>query len=181
MIGGQVNNRTVAEFNENFPTVIDVFGFQEERQPIYVGNGQSLTLEAGVKYGTITVGYNGTLIIPAGEFYVKNLQLQDYGKVKFSQPGQQSILHIDGEFFWRAPMDHSEQELKTIASNFEVLISTHNRDYFINKTFAGRIVAPYSNVYIETTQATYYGSLIAFNIEARNFANIKVIPYAGND
>ncbi|MBR4784098.1 MAG: hypothetical protein IK012_02455 [Fibrobacter sp.] len=182
LVGGEVVNRTVAEFNETFPTVIDVFGFQEERQPIYVGNGQTLTLEAGVKYGTIIVGYNGTLIIPAGEFYVKNLQLQDYGKVKFSQPGQQTILHIDGEFFWRAPMDHSEQELKTIASSFEVLISTQNRDYFINKTFAGRIVAPYSNVYIETNQgATFYGSITAFNIEARNFANIKVIPYASNN
>ena len=181
LVGGQVVDRTVAEFNEKFPTVIDLFGFQEERQPIYVGNGETLTLEEGVKYGTVTVGYNGTLIVPPGEFYIKNLQLQDNGKVKFSQPGQPTHLHIDGEFFWRAPMDHNVQELKAIASSFEVLISTHNRDYFISKTFAGRIVAPYANVHIETTQDTYYGSIIALNIEARNFANIKVVPYVGNN
>ena len=78
-------------------------------------------------------------------------------------------------------MDHNVQELKAIASSFEVLISTHNRDYFIGKTFAGRIVAPYANVHIETTQDTYYGSIIALNIEARNFANIKVVPYVGNN
>lgn len=178
LVGGEVVNHTLGEFNMNFPTTIAFFPFQNTTDLILDNNNRTATLENGAQYRMIKVSAGTTLHIPAGEFWVNDIYLDEGGHIVFDAPSAHTTLHVDGNMIWRATMDHNAEQLTQIASNFEVLIHTNNRDYFVDRTFAGKIVAPYSTVHVGQTTGTFYGSLIALNVEIFNFANIKVVPFA---
>lgn len=182
LIGSEVVHHIPSNFNELFPTVIDIFGDQSDFEAIEVRKNETLTLDPSIDYSSIKVADGGKLIIPPGEIYIDNLQTDPNAIVEFSNPGQPTYLHIDGEFIWRATLNHSEEDLVNIARSFEVLFSTYEREYNFDRTFAGRIVAPYSRVNVDNRNysGTFYGSILAFNIEVRNNATIKVVPYTNN-
>lgn len=182
LIGGEVVHHIPSNFNELFPTVIDIFGDQSYIDGVEVRRNETLTLDPSIDYSTVKVADGGKLIIPPGEIYIDNLQTDPNAIVEFSNPGQPTYLHIDGEFIWRATLNHTEEDLMNIGRSFEVLFSTYDRDYSFDRTFAGRIVAPYSRVNVDnrSNSGTFYGSILAFNIEIRNNAKIKVVPYTNN-
>ena len=177
---GTVNNHTLAEWNNTFPTVIDLPPFQNSKDST-VPAGETFTFEDGDEYGRLIVEPGATIRIPAGEFRVNDLNIKPGANIEFVEPGNRSALHINGEFFWRGNMNYSDAQLKTIASGFEVLIHTYNRDYFVDFPLAARLVAPYSTINLGQTQYIFYGSVIASKINVFDFAIIKNVQYGFNN
>ena len=175
--GGEVIQHTMGDFNEKFPTTFDLPDYQNAADLILDYRTPTATLVPGESYRMIKVSSGTTLHIPAGEFWANDIYLDDGGHIVFDAPNSHSVLHVNGNISWHSTFDHSEAELTQIAAHFELIIHTHNRDYFIDRTFAGRIVAPYSSVHVGQTTNTFYGSVIAYNLELFRFANIKVVPF----
>lgn len=175
--GGEVIQHTMGDFNEKFPTTFDLPDYQNAADLILDYRTPTATLVPGESYKMIKVSSGTTLHIPAGEFWANEIYADVGGHIVFDAPNSHTILHLNGNMSLRSTYDHSEAELTQIAAHFELIIHTHNRDYFIDRTFAGRIVAPYSSVHVGQTTNTFYGSVIAYNLELFRFANIKVVPF----
>lgn len=177
LIGGSISYHDNAEWHANFPTVFDFLQFQNDNS-LVVRRGTTVKLNDDDHYSFVKVENGATLEIPAGTFWVNNLQIDDGANVVFTQPGQLSTLHIDGDFFWRGTISDNEAVRNSIARSFQVQIHSYNRTYFIERDFAGRIIAPHSMVILGQNNSTLYGSLIAFRIAARQFTNIKNVNFA---
>ncbi len=180
LVGGEMTNHTMDEFNQVFPTSFDLAPFQNSGDLILDNNNQTATLVAGETYRMIKVSAGTTLHIPAGEFWANDVYLDEGGHIVFDDPTANSTLHVDGNISWRASVSNTAEEILDVAAHFEVIVHSSNRDYWIDRAFAGKFVAPFSSVHVGQTTAMFYGSLIAKNVEIMNFANITVVPHVTN-
>lgn len=114
------------------------------------------TLTKSKKYRTLTVKSGGTLIVPPGQYGIKNLIVEKGGKVKFTNPGEKTILNLY-TLTWEgdAVSDNANPNAdpgarfgayKNLAKGIKVTVAGTS-DVMVTGTFAGTLYAP--DAYIE--------------------------------
>lgn len=114
------------------------------------------TLTKSKKYRTLTVKNGGTLIVPPGQYGIKNLIVEKGGKVKFTNPGEKTILNLY-TLTWEgdAVSDNANPNAdpgarfgayKNLAKGIKVTVAGTS-DVMVTGTFAGTLYAP--DAYIE--------------------------------
>lgn len=147
--------------------------------PLVVGDGQWGLLSSEYPYSFVKVEAGGTLIIPPGVVYIQSIQLDSRSRVKFTNPGSKTVLHINGDFTWRATMLHDESQYPFIARGFK--LEQHKKDgkrMFIDNLPVGQIVAPYSDVVMAQSNKKFYGTVFAKNIVVHQYAKLYHVDFS---
>ena len=143
-----------------------------------VQSGDTLQLKNGDHYSFIKVESGGTLVINPGEIWVNEIQLHDNSRLLYSNPYKASILHVCGNFTWRAKIQN--QDYLTIAQHFK-LIQHSKQNMFVDNIFAGTIFAPTSNVILGQSNKLFYGTVIANDITVHQYSRIYHIPFSNEE
>jgi hypothetical protein len=128
-------------------------------------------------YSFVKVGAEGILEIPPGTIYIGSIQLDPRSKVRFTNPGQETVMHVNGDFTWRAKLDHEEKDYRSIAQGFKLIQHVHGQRMYIDNMVAGNIVAPYSEVVIAQSRKLFYGTIFAKNISVHQYAKIYHVDF----
>ena len=108
------------------------------------------------------------------EIWVNEIQLHDNSQLMYSQTNKTTILHVCGNFTWRAKIQNDDYPL--IAQHFK-LIQHSKQNMFVDNVFAGTILAPSSNVILGQSNKIFYGSVIANDITVHQYSRIYHIPF----
>lgn len=146
-----------------------------QKKDIVIKSGDTLQLKNGDHYSFIKIESGGTLIINPGETWVNEIQLHDNSRLLYSNPYKASILHVCGNFTWRAKIQN--QDYLTIAQHFK-LIQHSKQNMFVDNIFAGTIFAPTSNVILGQSNKIFYGTVIANDITVHQYSRIYHIPFS---
>ena len=79
----------------------------------------------------------------------------------FEEPGQETVMHINGDFTWRAKTDNNAVEYPLIAQGFKLIQHAHGKRMYIDNMVAGSIIAPHSEVILAQSRKLYYGKIYA--------------------
>ena len=149
-------------------------------QPGYelvVKTGMAATLLNPGYYSFVKVEAEGILEIPPGTIYIGSIQLDPRSTVRFTDPGQETVMHVNGDFTWRARLDHDEKDYRSIAQGFKLVQHVHGKRMYIDNMVAGNIVAPYSEVVIAQSRKLFYGTIVAKNISVHQYARIYHVEF----
>lgn len=145
-----------------------------QKKEIVVRSGDTLQLKNGDRYSFVKVESGGTLVIAPGEIWVNEIQLHDNSRLLYSNPYKATILHVCGNFTWRAKMQN--QDYLAVAQHFK-LIQHSRQNMFVDNIFVGTIFAPTSNVILGQSNKLFYGAVIANDITVHQYSRIYHVPF----
>lgn len=158
----------------------DLDGVQYEPEKV-VENGKTFVLQNGTAYKVLRVQGNSTLIIPPGEFYIDSLlQLESGSKIEFSNPGESSVVHLNGNIIWRSQSNRQLTDVaywSSVARGFK-LIQHSSKYMYIEGVFGGTIYAPLSKVVLGQVNKRLYGRFFAKDITVHQYAKVFRVDYA---
>ena len=157
-----------------WPLAMILNEYSLNEKTIIVRTGESLRLKNGDSYSFIKVEAGGMLLLDPGEIWVNEIQLHDNSQLMYSQTNKTTILHVCGNFTWRAKIQNDDYPL--IAQHFK-LIQHSKQNMFVDNVFAGTILAPSSNVILGQSNKIFYGSVIANDITVHQYSRIYHIPF----
>lgn len=170
-------NSWKGDYQCNLP---DLDGIQYMAEKI-VKNGETFVLPNGAAYKTLRVQGNSTLIIPPGEFYIDSLlQLESGARIEFSNPGESSIVHLNGDIIWRPQSSNQLTDVgywSSVARGFK-LIQHSSKYMYIEGVFGGTIYAPLSKVVLGQVNKMLYGRFFAKDITVHQYAKVFRVDYA---
>ena len=152
-------------------TILPNYGYE-----LNVPNEWNIHLNSGY-YTSVKVEAGGTLTIPPGTYYIGSIQLDPRSNVKFSEPGYETIMHINGDFTWRAKLENDAAEYTTIAQGFKLIQHAHGKRMYIDNMVAGSIVAPHSEVILAQSWKLYYGKIYAEKISVHQYAKLYHVDF----
>ena len=178
-IGNGISKISSNEWNARFlPPDYNLADYTN--QPGYelvVKTGMPVTRLNPGYYSFVKVEAEGILEIPPGTIYIGSIQLDPRSKVRFTNPGQETVMHVNGDFTWRAKLDHEEKDYRSIAQGFKLIQHVHGQRMYIDNMVAGNIVAPYSEVVIAQSRKLFYGTIFAKNISVHQYAKIYHVDF----
>lgn len=148
--------------------------YTSQKNDIVIKSGDTLQLKNGGHYSFVKVESGGTLVIAPGEIWVNEIQLHDNSRLLYSNPYKASILHVCGNFTWRAKIQN--QDYLAVAQHFK-LIQHSRQNMFVDNIFAGTIFAPTSNVILGQSNKVFYGAVIANDITVHQYSQIYHVPF----
>ena len=95
----------------------------------------------------------------------------------FEEPGQETVMHINGDFTWRAITDHKAVEYPLIAQGFKLIQHAHGKRMYIDNMVAGSIIAPHSEVILAQSWKLYYGKIYAEKISVHQYAKLYHVDF----
>jgi len=152
-------------------TILPNYGLE-----LIVKNKYSATLNSGY-YTSVKVEAGGFLKIPSGTYYIGSIQLEPRSEVFFSEPGYETVMHINGDFTWRASMTNNAADYSIVAQGFKLIQHAHGKRMYIDNMVAGNIVAPYSEVVIAQSRKLFYGKIYAEKISVHQYARFYHVDF----
>lgn len=134
------------------------------------------TIQNGDSIGLLKVEPGAVLYISVGEIFVGDIQLESGAFVRFTSPGDSTILHLDGNFIWRASLDVPSDTMQLIAKGFKV-IGHGSNSMNVDGEWAGTIFAPNGSVVLCQTVKTAYGRFLADYISVHQSAKIHSVAF----
>ncbi len=128
-------------------------------------------------YSSIKAEGNATLNILPGTYYIGSIQLDSRSSVTFKEPGQETVMHINGDFTWRAKTDNNAVEYPLIAQGFKLIQHAHGKRMYIDNMVAGSIIAPHSEVILAQSRKLYYGKIYAEKISVHQYAKLYHVDF----
>ncbi len=139
-----------------------------------VAYGESRTLKNGDRIKTLRVHSGGTLFIAPGEMYAENIQLESGSRVQFINPGQSTVLHLNGSVIWRA--HNQNEDLEQVAKGF-MLVQYGNETMTVEGMWAGTIFAPNADLILGQSNKKLYGRFLGRNISVHQYATVYSISF----
>lgn len=145
-----------------------------------VVSGETFYLSNGMAYDTLKIESGATLELSPGEMFIKGeLQIEAGAIIKFSNPGEQTILNLDGKLKWQGDFSKdiegsSHQSL--VARGFKLILRKSGTT-FIEGDFAGTLIAPLSKIVIGQNKKVYYGRIFAKDIVVHQYAKIFRVDF----
>lgn len=119
------------------PTLSDSPNIENTSKEIFYN--ESYTLKDKDNFKSLKVHSGGTLLIKPGEMAIGNIQLESGSKVLFSEPGRETIIHLNGSTIWRSKTLNDNLEL--VAKGFKI-IQHSSKTMIVEGEWAGSIFAP---------------------------------------
>ena len=143
-------------------------------------DGGSFLLTNGASYSSLKIQGNSRLIIPPGEFYIDSLlQIESGTRIEFLNPGESSIIHLNGKLIWRPQNDISLSDAAywtNVARGFKLI--QHSSEYMlIEGFFGGTIYAPLSELILGQVNKKIYGRFLAKDITVHQYAEVFRVDY----
>ena len=145
-----------------------------------VQNGEAFLLSDGAALKSLRVQGNSTLIIPPGEFYIDSLLQLDAGtKIEFTNPGESSVIHLNGRIIWHPQnsVPLTDTTYWTLVARGFKLIQHSSKFMFIEGAFGGTIYAPLSKLILGQTHKILYGRFFAKDITVHQFTKVYRVDY----
>lgn len=148
-----------------------------------VRSGEIFYLRDGSAYKSLKVESGGTLIISPGEMFVDTLlQLESGAKIEFLNPGELSVLHLNGKIIWRPNSDYPLENVvywSNVAKGFKIV--QHSSNFmFIEGAFGGTIYAPLSKLILGQVHKRLYGRFLAKDLIVHQYTQIFRVDNAPN-
>ena len=119
---------------------------------------------------------SGSFDFTERNLHLRNLQINPGAKIVFVNPGQQTILHVNGSVVWRGAIQNQASSYNTIAKGFKFVQHSSKRMY-IDEVFLGTIVAPASHVIIGQSRSPFYGSIMADKISVHQYTEFYYVKF----
>lgn len=172
---GNVLQISDEEWFSNYPIIGPLMGYDlSDAQSRVVWN--SISLQDGAVYASLVATSNSVVYIYPGEMWIGDLQINPGAKIVFVNPGQQTILHVNGSVVWRGAIQNQASSYNAIASGFKFVQHSSKRMY-IDEVFLGTIVAPTSYVIIGQSRNPFYGSVIADRITVHQYTDVYYVKF----
>ena len=139
---------------------------------------ETYTLKNGDSFQTLKVHPGGTLLIEPGETAIGNIQLESGSKVQFVEPGEKTIIHLNGSTIWRSRT--LNEDLEEVARGF-MLIQHSNETMTVEGMWAGTIFAPNADLILGQSSKTLYGKFIGRNIAVHQYSNVYNVNFEPNE
>ncbi|WP_297947492.1 hypothetical protein [uncultured Fibrobacter sp.] len=177
-IDGEITSLPLTQWEDKYlPRNYDLEDFSvPSNHELIVRNNETAVLNPG-SYSFVKVEAGGTLIIPSGTIYIGSIQLDPRSCVMFTMPGQETTIHVKGNFSWRATTLNGSAEYASIAKGFKLVLHASGKRLYIDNVMAGNIVAPYSEVVIAQSKKLFYGMIFADKISVHQYAKIYHVDF----
>lgn len=177
-IDGEITSLPLTQWEDKYlPRNYDLEDFSvPSNHDLIVRNNETAVLNPG-SYSFVKVEAGGTLIIPSGTIYIGSIQLDPRSCVMFTMPGQETTIHVKGNFSWRATTLNGSAEYASIAKGFKLVLHASGKRLYIDNVMAGNIVAPYSEVVIAQSKKLFYGMIFADKISVHQYAKIYHVDF----
>ncbi|MBO7414906.1 MAG: hypothetical protein J6U20_14825 [Fibrobacter sp.] len=142
-----------------------------------VHDGEVRVLSSGI-YSTVKVEGGGLLYIPPGTVYTGSIQLDPRSNVMFNLPGRETVIHVSGDFTWRAKTLNEPEQYPFIAQGFKLVQHARGKRMYVENMVAGSIVAPYSDVIVAQSRKLFYGKIFANKITVHQYAKIYHVDFS---
>lgn len=180
VIDGNVDHPSTAVWDMNFlRDNYDLDNYSTRgSQSLVVRDGQSGILTSGF-YSSVKVEAGGLLYIPEGVAYIGSLQLDSRSKVMFTTPGRESVIHVNGDFTWRANLLNNASQYSYIAQGFKLVIHNRNENrIYMDRLPAANIIAPNSTIVLGQSHKVFYGTVYAENITVHQYTKLYHVDFA---
>ena len=177
-IDGEITSLPLTQWEDKYlPRNYDLEDFSvPSNHELIVRNNETAVLNSG-SYSFVKVEAGGTLIIPSGTIYIGSIQLDPRSCVMFTMPGQETTIHVKGNFSWRATTLNGSAEYASIAKGFKLVLHASGKRLYIDNVMAGNIVAPYSEVVIAQSKKLFYGTIFADKISVHQYAKLYHVDF----
>lgn len=163
------------EWFSNYPIIGSLMDYDlSDAQSRVIWN--SISLQDGAVFASLVATNNSVIYIYPGEMWIGNLQINPGAKIVFVNPGQQTILHVNGSVVWRGAIQNQASSYNTIAKGFKFVQHSSKRMY-IDEVFLGTIVAPASHVIIGQSRSPFYGSIMADKISVHQYTEFYYVKF----
>lgn len=125
----------------------------------------------------LTVKSTGTLVIPEGEFFVREVSMEKGSKYKFKNPGLYSALHVEEGFDWNAYPSSSlnDSDREKWAQGFKLYVHGGLEEVDLYGTFYGSVYAPKTMLNV---RCEAYGSYFGEGLAVHDVATVWHVPFA---
>jgi hypothetical protein len=154
------------------PTLSDSPNIENTSKEIFYN--ESYTLKDKDNFKSLKVHSGGTLLIKPGEMAIGNIQLESGSKILFSEPGRETIIHLNGSTIWRSKTLNDNLEL--VAKGFKI-IQHSSETMIIEGEWAGTIFAPNADLILGQSSKTLYGRFLGNNITVHQYATIYNVNF----
>lgn len=124
--------------------------------------------------GVAFIHSGGALFIAPGEMFVENIRLESGSKVHFVNPGQKTILHLNGSAIWRA--QNTNENLVHAAKGF-MLVQHGSEAMTVEGMWAGTIFAPNADLILGQSSKKLYGRFLGKNITVHQYATVRHVKF----
>lgn len=154
------------------PTLSDSPNIENTSKEIFYN--ESYTLKDKDNFKSLKVHSGGTLLIKSGEMAIGNIQLESGSKVFFSEPGRETIIHLNGSTIWRSKTLNDNLEL--VAKGFKI-IQHSSETMIVEGEWAGTIFAPKADLILGQSSKTLYGRFLGNNITVHQYATMYGVAF----
>ena len=154
------------------PTLSDSPNIENTSKEIFYN--ESYTLKDKDNFKSLKVHSGGTLLIKPGEMAIGNIQLESGSKVLFSEPGRETIIHLNGSTIWRSKTLNDNLEL--VAKGFKI-IQHSSETMIVEGEWAGSIFAPNADLILGQSSKTLYGRFLGNNITVHQYATMYGVAF----
>lgn len=154
------------------PTLSDSPNIENTSKEIFYN--ESYTLKDKDNFKSLKVHSGGTLLIKPGEMVIGNIQLESGSKILFSEPGRETIIHLNGSTIWRSKTLNDNLEL--VAKGFKI-IQHSSETMIVEGEWAGTIFAPNADLILGQSSKTLYGQFIGNNVTVHQYATIYNVNF----
>lgn len=142
--------------------------------------GVSYNLKDNDAFDTLKVDGGATLFIEPGVMHIKGLlQVEAGAKIVFTNPGQKTELHLDGNLIWHVydnePLSNTNY-WSSVAKGF-ILYQHSSIGMNIEGAWGGTIFAPLSDLILGQATKTLYGRFLAKNITVHQYSKVFRVDY----
>lgn len=113
-------------------------------------------------------------MIKPGEMAIGNIQLESGSKILFSEPGRETIIHLNGSTIWRSKTLNDNLEL--VAKGFKI-IQHSSETMIVEGEWAGSIFAPNADLILGQSSKTLYGRFLGNNITVHQYATMYGVAF----
>lgn len=113
-------------------------------------------------------------MIKPGEMAIGNIQLESGSKILFSEPGRETIIHLNGSTIWRSKTLNDNLEL--VAKGFKI-IQHSSETMIVEGEWAGTIFAANADLILGQSSKTLYGRFLGNNITVHQYATIYNVNF----
>ena len=177
-IDGGISMLTEESWNNNYmPPDYNLVDYSNQSNYQFVAESWNTYELTPGYYSFLKAEANATLRIPPGTFYIGTIQLDPGSKIEFTNPGQETVMHINGDFTWRAKTNHNAEDYATIAQGFKIIQHIHGTKMYIDNMVAGNIIAPNAEVIIAQSRKVFYGKIYADKISVHQYAKLYHVDF----
>ena len=168
------------EWNGNYLYNIGKIKEHSYKKEKIIKSGEIYYLNDKDSFDTLKVERDGSLIIGSGEIFIKGLlQIDANSNITFLNPGQRTIIHLDGKLIWHhytAPDMDNTTYWFNVAKGFK-LIQYSSETMYIEGKWGGTIIAPIARIVLGQSSKKIFGSFLGKDVIVHQYSKLFHVKF----